>query len=66
MDLPGGEIKVERPGRKLKRYTRLFKVKGKRKRKNIFLETGGPFSHWLPALPQQASDVPDVLVPHIN
>lgn len=41
-------------------------VKLKVKKKNIFLESSGLFSHWPPALPQQGSDVPDVLVPHIN
>lgn len=48
---------------------RSFKVKGEaegEKGKTSFLETSVLFSHWPPALHQQASDVPDVLVPHIN
>ena len=48
---------------------RSFKVKGDaegEKGKTSFLETSGLCSHWPLALPQQATDVPDVLVPHIN
>lgn len=49
---------------------RLFKVKGwlakGEKVKTSFLETSRLFGHWPPALPQLASDVPDVHVPHIN